>query len=98
MSFKMERNESDVTVTSGEKTIKMKIPEDRTALSILALNPGADGSRFEKDGWIYVGDKKLRKWFINVDRIKVWEPKLKNILALEKSYTRAHERMCRAWE
>ncbi len=68
--------------------IEFKMPTDRLALSMLAMNRVKHGDVFVEDGYVYDGDKnRIRKWFGSIDagfgRVRLWEPKLKNIAMLE---------------
>jgi hypothetical protein len=47
------------------------------------LHPGEEN---RADGWIYKKGKPDRKWFDQIQGIWIWEPKLKNIPALEEKY------------
>lgn len=98
MGFRMERKGTKVKVTDGTEVTEMELPQNRMALSILGVNPGIDGGRFAGDGWVYIGDKRIKKWFISFKRIRLWEPKLDNLLKLEKSYWRAYSRLVKFWE
>jgi hypothetical protein len=80
----MKRNAKG-EVTIGK--IKGTVPVNRTALSMIAINGIGNKWDFASDGWIYINGVKHKKWLSICDGIKYWEPKLKNIAALERQYT-----------
>jgi hypothetical protein len=73
------------TVFSREGSIltiagmQAEIPSDTTALSLLFNNKFISGGKYENDGYIYVDNKPVRKWFKNVENVKVWFPILEDL-------------------
>ncbi len=68
--------------------IRFKVPTNRSALSVLGINPIGNGDVFAEDGYVYDQDNnRLRKWFIPLNagfaQVRIWEPKLKNVALLE---------------
>lgn len=80
------------TIVQNKKGLVMtdranvKIPSDRTALSMLRHNPFQNGDEFRSDGFVYNNGKKVRKWFSSLghqSKAIVWEPKLNDLKAME---------------
>lgn len=64
------------------------IPQGKLALSMFADNPFIADCEYKDDGWIYTkSGEKIRKWFIKVDGVTVWEPILSDPAKLEQRYT-----------
>lgn len=77
--------------------VSFQMPTDRTALGMLSINKPIDGGVFKEDGWVYVDDKPVKKWFGSVWRdgikpIRIWEPKLQDLKTLERKYQKVRER------
>jgi hypothetical protein len=68
------------------------IPQDVTALSILATNGFTPEGEYINDGYIYVGGKPVKKWFKTIDDVKVWFPIMENIQLLQHRYNLVKER------
>lgn len=94
MGIIMERNkEGEVTLPNAS----IKIPKNMTALSMLAMNRVVDHGEYREDGWIYVNDKRIKKWFQRIypehgSNTLIWLPVLKDIPKLEARMWRMRER------
>lgn len=86
-NFLMSRNAKGV-VKVGKTSCK--IPLDKSMLSIFATGANAmiKNGHYKEDGWIYVGKKKVKKWFSRWENLRVWEPVLNDVAALERRYQR----------
>jgi hypothetical protein len=80
MEIIMERDEDGVVTLPG---CMLKIPKDMSALAVLGINKPINYGKYAKDGWIYVGGKRIKKWFQNVHDVTIWGPILKDIPKLE---------------
>jgi hypothetical protein len=74
----------------SDQHIQVAVPNDRSFLSLVGNNRFAHGDQFCKDGWVYQNGKPYRKWFGNLyfERGgqpigRIWEPKLKDVAAIE---------------
>lgn len=92
----MERDSAGKVDIAG---MSVTIPQGELALSMLATNPVFDRAEYRTDGWIYVDNKPVRKWFRdcyspdgNSRGIRIWEPILSDIAALEARRWRMKER------
>lgn len=87
--MKIERNEKGEVRIDNE--LSYKVPKNRSMLSVISDNYKTSNAvyDFRNDGWVYVDDKKLKKWCITRERIRLWEPKLKDIKALNNLYNKA---------
>lgn len=77
--FKREYNTCEL-----DGGVVFKLPDDRSVLSILEINPVRHNDIFTKDGYVYNNNYKKRKWFVplNTD-YRLWEPKLLELELLE---------------
>ena len=78
----MERKGSSVKM--GNATAQ--IPSDISMLSIFANNSFIGDGEYRDDGWVYVNDKPIKKWYKKYEDIRYWEPKLSHIKELQNSY------------
>jgi len=99
MEMIMERNSKGEVNIGGAR---VTIPRDELALNMFNDNPVFDGGDYRKDGWIYVDDKPVRKWFRdcyspdgNSSGVRIWEPVLSGIAALEARRWQVKERVDR---
>lgn len=84
-------------VTAGD--ISVTIPSDKSMLSILGNNSFINGTTFAKDGYIYKGKKKLKKYFISREGWNhFWEPTLSQISRIEAAYQKASKRHTKRWK
>ncbi len=74
----------DNQVTNG--TLKATIPDDISMLSVFTMNDFIHGGNYRDDGWIYVDNKPIRKWFRKVDSVLLWFPKLRDLIYLQDKY------------
>lgn len=79
--------------------IEFQIPNDISVLSMIHNCP-QDNEDFQKDGWVYVNGKPVRKWFIYLDgqRIRCWEPKLSDLSFCEAKRWKAVQYQKRQFE
>jgi len=85
----MERNvEGEVKLPGAT----IHVPTDRSALSVIGRNKIVDGGQYATDGWIYVNGKKVKKWFIYKENIRIWEPTLNDVAKLEARYYKVRRR------
>lgn len=74
----MERNKQGKTKIED---IEFQVPRGISTLHIIDNNKIINGDNFFEDGWIYNPIKKPRKWFTEIEGIKVWRGKtMKNII------------------
>jgi len=97
MEMIMERNSKGEVNIGGNR---ITIPTDELALNMLALNPVFDRAEYRKDGWIYVDNKPVRKWFRdcyapdgNSGAVRIWPPILSDIATLEARRWQMKERV-----
>lgn len=96
----MERNESG-EVQMGETSFK--VPTNRTALNVLGSNHGIEsGSRYKEDGWVYIDNRRVKKWFTHVSHddsnpVRIWHPKLDDIKTIEEKYTKVNKMCHKLW-
>jgi len=84
MAILMERHENKVIIGN----MYIEIPTDRSVLSIVGANKEiSDQYKFKKDGWIYKDSKKVKKWFITVNNVRVRKSVLDDIDKLEARYS-----------
>jgi hypothetical protein len=81
--FKMERSGSVVKVADG---MVANIPEDMSMFSVFAINDFVSSGEYREDGYVYVGEKLIKKWYKNVEDVLVWFPILKDIKKLQCRY------------
>lgn len=99
-----------------EAHAKVQVPSNRAFLGMIGANPTIqDGDDFRRDGYVYNKEgQPYRKWFVNLYDPdgsgiygRIWEPKLKDIAAIEnlrwwalewsrKWYERKHRPIYRA--
>lgn len=101
MTVLMKNENGKVDLDDG--TISFHMPTDRSALGMLAINKPINGTVFKKDGWVYSGDKRLKKWFGSVwsdgvNPVRIWEPKLRDVKTLELKYQKVNEMRDRFFE
>lgn len=100
MEMIMERNSKGEVNIGGAR---VTIPRDELALNMLGTNPILDrGDYFREDGWIYIDNKPVRKWFKdcyapdgNSVGVRIWPPVLSNIVGLEARRWQMKERVDR---
>jgi len=70
-----------------------KVPTNRTALPILADNRIVNGCDYNKNGWVYVDGKRIKKWFSRCYSPEessisalIWLPVLDDVAKLEARY------------
>ncbi len=70
--------------------IEFRIPQGISVLSMIHNNPQMYED-FREDGWVYVNDKPVRKWYINLDgpKIRFWHPKLDDLAYCEEKRWKA---------
>lgn len=99
MGMIIERN-CDGVVKAGNTTCE--IPQDMSMLAVLGNNPMIHSAKYKEDGWIYVDDKRVQKWFRRWDRINVWPPVLEDVAALEdrrwKVLQKTNEFYAKTWK
>jgi hypothetical protein len=83
------------TLTVGGTTAT--IPEDITALSILSNNSFVPKGEYRDDGYIYVDNKPVKKWFKSIEQIRVWFPVLEDIKNLQRRYKSVKEKYTKYW-
>lgn len=78
-----ERKKSKTTFANG---VKVKVPEDRSVLSMLG-NKFGHGEEFRQDGYVYSKKKRLRKWFAMREGWKhFWAPLENQLVRVEATY------------
>jgi len=87
----MSRRGEKLKVSSGGKTIRATIPRNQSMLSIVGINGVLDGGEYRENGIVYLRGKPMRKWFIEVAGVRVWEPKLKDLPSLYRMWKRTGE-------
>jgi hypothetical protein len=92
----MKRN-SEGKVTIGDKVVS--IPRNELALSMFGINPVFDRAEYGEDGWIYIDNKPVKKWFKDCYSpdgssrgVRIWHPILSDIPTLEARKWRMKER------
>ncbi|MFA5571750.1 MAG: hypothetical protein WDA42_01480 [Candidatus Bathyarchaeia archaeon] len=94
-----EAKNGNATLNTATGTIQITVPTDRSFLS-MTNNRFGDGEEFNDDGYVYRDGKRLRKWFgtlwDNGRNWRIWEPKLKDIKALEQSRWNSIQ-YCKRW-
>lgn len=87
-----------VTAYGGDASVQIKIPRDRSMLSILGSSTAGKictGYEYREDGYVYLEDKRIKKWYVSVSTfgndIQVWEPSLDDVVALEARYWRVKQ-------
>ena len=80
----MQRKKNVVEVDG----LTAKVPDNISMISVFGVNSFIDQGDYKEDGWIYVQNKPVRKWFKKLDDITYWHPilddlhKLKNRLEI----------------
>lgn len=83
----ISRNEKGTVQVDG-KTV-CTVPADRSMLSVFGGNSSVlVGGDYRTDGWVYLGEKKIKKWFIRQENVRIWEPVKNDIAKLEARYWR----------
>lgn len=98
MSKILHRNgDGNVDIKTEEGTIHFHVPDNRSALGVLGYNAVYPNGDYREDGWVYIDDKPVRKWFVNVERVRVWEPRLTDLNSLYTLYKRAEKSLEQHW-
>jgi hypothetical protein len=84
----MER--SGTTVKADGMTAS--IPSDVSMIAIFAQNSFIPKGDYREDGWVYVDNKPVKKWFKNIEGVSVWFPILENLHNLQKRYCAVYQR------
>jgi hypothetical protein len=84
----MER--SGTTVKADGMTAS--IPKNVTMLSIFAENPFIPEGDYREDGWIYINDKPVKKWFKKIEEVSVWFPIFEDLHKLQSRYFAVNSR------
>jgi hypothetical protein len=84
----MERK--DTTVTAEGMTAS--IPRDISMLALFAMNPFTPDGDYREDGWVYVDNKPVKKWFKKIMDILIWFPILNDIHKLQERYQKASQK------
>jgi len=102
MEIIMERDADGNVQALG---ITCKIPTDRTALSVLADNHIVDSGDYNKDGWVYINEKRVKKWFSRCYSPEessisalIWLPILDDVAKLEARYWKIYEKVQRFYQ
>lgn len=83
------KRDSKGNVSAGN--VSAKIPKTRGMLGIVGLNGLINNGEYREDGFVYLNDKPVRKWHVNVDEIRLWEPKLKDLSSLYELYKKTQD-------
>ena len=94
-----QRNAEGIVTLSGDdgRTVQAKIPTNRSMLGIIGDNGLIDGGDYRNDGWVYFGGKPLRKWHSTFERVRIWEPKFKDLPSLYRLYKKTQAANEEAW-
>ena len=93
MEALMERNSEGKVRADGKE---IRVPESRLALSVVGINQIVGGGDYREDGWIYLNDKPVKKWFTGCSgssSVRIWGPVLNNIPLLEARKWRIKDRV-----
>ena len=80
MTMLMERHHSTVT-TNG---LTATIPSDTSMLAVFCNNDFIDDADYNADGYIYIDNKPIKKWFKKIDDISIHFPILNNPSKLQQ--------------
>jgi hypothetical protein len=83
--FLMERKGTKVSVEGATATV----PSTVSMLSVFGLNSFIPSGDYRDDGWIYIKNKPVKKWFKTANNVTVWFPILEDIHKLQDRYLEA---------
>jgi hypothetical protein len=56
------------------------IPGDISMMAMFEINPFIPDGDYREDGWVYINDKPIKKWFNKIENILIWSPILNDLL------------------
>jgi hypothetical protein len=95
----LERTKDGVTNISDKNggTFQIKVPENRSALSVVGFNTVWSSGDYREDGWVYIDDKPVHKWFVHINGVRVWEPRLTDLNHLYKLFKKVKNANTKHW-
>lgn len=89
------RDSKGVVSVDGEQICS--VPSNFTMLIVLGNNSVAHGDEFRDDFKVYHNGVPYRRWFIEVENLRIWPPHLNEVARIEKAMLWAKRRRERAW-
>jgi len=77
-----------VTLSTGEKA---RIPEDTSILNIFTHNKFINKANYKDDGYVYIGKRKIKKWYKKIEGVLVWFPTLNDVHRLQDRWKKVME-------
>jgi hypothetical protein len=84
----MEREGTTVTAEG----VTASIPGNISMIAMFGTNSFIPDGDYREDGWVYINDKPIKKWFNKIENILIWSPILNDIHKLQERYQKASQK------